>query len=239
MMEVLFSTTGSKGNFSCITDGKTTIAIDCGIPVEKANKSISYKLSKVSAALVTHSHQDHAKYLKDFTNRCIPCYMPLQCIETLNLGNYYCKPTNPLKTILIGSMAALPFELPHTNHDGTPCQNYGYLIYSTVTKEHMLWCTDCHYIPNNFVPCEYYCIECNYFDVQDSSCMIDDVNISVERRRLTSHLSLANCIRFLKSQDLSKAKQIRLLHISNSNGNIASYLKDQVQKEFPKIQVVV
>lgn len=237
-MEILHSTTGSKGNFSCITDGKTMIAIDCGIPLDKANKAIGYKLSKASAILVTHSHQDHTKYVKDFLNRCIPCYMSPQCKETLELDNYYTKKIEPLKTIVVGSMAIVPFELPHTNHDGTPCQNYGYLIYSAVTKERMLWCTDCHYIPHNFPPCEYYCIECNYYDVQDYS-KLDDVNVSVERRRFRSHLSLANCIRFLKSQDLSKAKQIRLLHISSSTGNIANYLRAKVQEEFLNIQVSI
>ena len=55
-MKVICSKTGSDGNFSYITDGKTNLIIDCGIRYEKANKMCDYKILEVLGVLITHSH---------------------------------------------------------------------------------------------------------------------------------------------------------------------------------------
>lgn len=55
-MNIIYSETGSAGNFSFLTDGKTDLVIDCGIPYAKANKAASYNLLNASAILITHSH---------------------------------------------------------------------------------------------------------------------------------------------------------------------------------------
>ena len=124
------------------------------------------------------------------------------------------------KQFSAGTFIVKPFDVAHTNSDGTPCKNFGFLIYSTVTKEKMLWITDASYIESRFPPMDYICIECNYIDVDDYSNELEYVNQFVEKRRFTSHLSLSRCINFLKMQDLSNIKYIRLLHLSESQGNI-------------------
>ena len=55
-MNIICSETGSAGNFSFITDGKTNIAIDCGIRYATANKMCNYKILEVLGVLITHSH---------------------------------------------------------------------------------------------------------------------------------------------------------------------------------------
>lgn len=57
-MEVLYSKTGSKGNASVISDGKTLIQIDAGISPEVVNRGINYRLNDVFGCLVTHCHGD-------------------------------------------------------------------------------------------------------------------------------------------------------------------------------------
>ena len=139
----------------------------------------------------------------------------------------------------VGTFTIKPFKVPHTNTDGTDCENYGFLIYSKHTKEKMLWVTDCVYIAYKFPPCDYICVECNYIDVEDYSQELKYNNVVVESRRLRSHLSLNHCIDFLKLQDLSKTKYIKLLHLTKSQGIIEDEIKERFNKEFPKMEVII
>lgn len=139
----------------------------------------------------------------------------------------------------VGTFKIKPFKVPHTNSDGMPCENYGFLIYSTVTKEKMLWITDCGYISNKFPACDYICVECNYIDVEDYSKEIEYLNKITEKRRFFSHLSQNNCIKFLKMQDLSKIKFVKLLHLTKSQGIIEDSIRDRFAKEFPNMEVQI
>lgn len=56
-MDIICSKTGSDGNFSVISDGESSIVIDCGIDYQKANKMARYTLIDASGVLVTHSHK--------------------------------------------------------------------------------------------------------------------------------------------------------------------------------------
>lgn len=62
-MEVLWSKTGSKGNASVISDGKTMIQIDAGISYQTVNKGIGYKLYDLSAVIATHFHGDRPYFV--------------------------------------------------------------------------------------------------------------------------------------------------------------------------------
>lgn len=137
----------------------------------------------------------------------------------------------------IGTFVVKPFDVPHMDTDGKPCENYGFLIYSKVTKEKMLWITDCAYIEHKFPPCDYICIECNYIDIDDYAKDAPYLNMAVESRRVQSHLSLHRSIAFVKRQNRTKLKQIRLLHISKSHGNIKNIMLSEFKKKFPHIDI--
>ena len=130
------------------------------------------------------------------------------------------------------SFVISPVEMKHTNSDGTPCECYGFLILDKSTGEKMLWATDTQYIQNRFPPLEYYCIESNYFESDDYSEDINYIEKKVEQRRLQSHMSFESAVKFLKMQDLSKCKEIRLLHISSSLGeNDKKKMKRKLKRE--------
>lgn len=143
------------------------------------------------------------------------------------------------KQFNVGTFIVKPFNVEHINSDGTPCENLGFLIYSTVTKEKMLWITDASYIECRFPPMDYICIECNYIDVEDYSKELEYTNKAVEKRRFNSHLSLSRCIDFLKKQDLSKVKEVRLLHLTKSQGEIKDEILSKMHGEFPSINFII
>lgn len=240
-MNVLYSKTGSKGNASVITDGNTLIQIDAGIQPDKVNREIGYKLGNVCGILVTHSHGDHAA----FVERYLKLGMKVYACEDVWLKTALSRPMRNAVTIKAceqfktGTFIVKPFNVAHVNSDGSDCPNLGFLIYSTVTKEKMIWATDCSYIENRFPPVEHICIECNYVDVEDYLDELDYVNGFVEKRRVRSHLSLNRCVEFLKQQDLSRIKEVRLLHLTESQGNIYNIIYNRMQEEFPGVKFVI
>lgn len=139
----------------------------------------------------------------------------------------------------LGTFVVKPFNVAHVNSDGTDCPNLGFLIYSTVTKEKMIWATDASYIENRFPPVEHICIECNYLDIDDYLDELEYLNGFVEKRRVRSHLSLNRCVDFLKQQDLSRIKEIRLLHLTESQGNIYTIINNRMKQEFPGVKFVI
>ena len=240
-MNVLFSKTGSKGNASVITDGNTFIQIDAGIQPDKVNREINYRLSKVEGVLTSHGHGDHAAYIDRYLKLGIKVYAnedvwsktalsrPMRNAVTIKAGEQF----------ELGTFLVKPFNVAHVNSDGTDCPNLGFLIYSTVTKEKMIWATDASYIENRFPPVDYICIECNYVDVEDYKAELEYVNGFVEKRRVRSHLSLNRCVEFLKQQDLSRIKEIRLLHLTESQGAIYYIIYNRMNKEFPGVKFVI
>lgn len=240
-MEVLWSKTGSKGNASVISDGQTLIQIDAGISPEKVNQNIGYKLSEVEGIIISHAHIDHSALIPRFLRLGMKVYAN----EETWIKTQISRPTRNAVTIQsgkqfkIGTFVVMPFDVAHTNSDGTPCSNFGFLIYSTVTREKMLWITDASYIESKFPPIDYICIECNYIDIDDYTSELEFVNTFVESRRFRSHLSLDRCVQFLKQQDLSYIKEIRLLHLTESQGDIYNIIYSRMKKEFPNIHIVI
>lgn len=241
MLGILYSKTGSDGNSSVITDGKSIIQVDAGVSPEKVNRNSNYNLCNIIGLLCTHKHQDHAKYIEKYLKLGIKVYACKDVWEHLDVS---CHTRNVVtvesgRQFTVGTFIVMPFNVAHVNSNGTDCPNLGFLIYSTVTKEKMLWITDASYIESRFHPMDYICIECNYIDVDDYSNELEYVNQFVEKRRFTSHLSLSRCINFLKMQDLSNIKYIRLLHLSESQGNIYNIILGRMKCEFPDIQFII
>lgn len=240
-MNVLYSKTGSKGNASVITDGNTIIQIDAGIQPDKVNREIGYKLGNVCGILVTHVHGDHAAFVERYLKLGIKVYAN----EDVWLKTALSRPMRNAVTIKageqfnLGTFVVKPFNVAHVNSDGTDCPNLGFLIYSTVTKEKMIWATDASYIENRFPPLDYICIECNYVDVEDYKSELEFMNGFVEKRRVRSHLSLNRCVEFLKQQDLSRVKEIRLLHLTESQGAIYYIIYNRMKQEFPGVKFVI
>lgn len=113
------------------------------------------------------------------------------------------------------------------NHD-VPC--IGFLIYSVVTNEKLLFATDTYMIKYAFHGLDYIMIEANY----DVNLVEDD---ALKNRLFKSHMGIDTTINYLKSIDLSNVKQIYLLHLSSRHSNEADF-KKRVQAATGKPVVV-
>ena len=109
----------------------------------------------------------------------------------------------------------LPFD---TKHDAA--EPLGFLIQYKPTGEKLIYATDTYYIKYKFNKLNYLLLECNYNkEIAKENAKNGVINKTRYSRLLESHFSLENVIKFLKSNDLSYAKNIVLCHLSDTNSN--------------------
>lgn len=206
--------TGSKGNAYRISDGRTALLIELGIPFKKLQQALQYKTSDITACLVTHSHQDHCKGIKGALDNGMTVYATSGEIEAIGITHHRLKAIEVGKTTQIGTWKVIAFDVQHD----TP-EPVGYLIMSE-QGEKLLFITDTYYVKQRFPSVDYIMMECNYCEsVLDENLESGRIHKSLYKRVMKSHFSLENVIKFLKANDLSKLKEIHLLHLSDSNSN--------------------
>ena len=235
-MEILFSKTGSKGNCSVLksSSGKL-LCIDCGIQYNKVNKGTGYILHECGSLLITHAHNDRTGFLSDFKKMGMNLYCGEETALKSDL-NGFCECLKNMKQFGVDGFKVIPLAMKHTNSDGSECECYGFLIQDTSSKEKLLWCTDTQFIEYRFPPLDFYCIEANFWEQEEYLDDLDVIEKTVEMRRVRSHMSVQTATDFLKKQDLSKCKEIRLLHISGSmtkaeQERIIPYIQEQIGRK--------
>ena len=130
----------------------------------------------------------------------------------------------PLKQFKIGSFTVLPFDVPHD------VKNVGFLVQS----EHggkLAYLTDCFYSSYKFKNVDIYAVECNYSDEILAENIKQGLIHPVHANRIKkSHFSLENVKSFFHANDLSKCREIHLIHASDTNMD-----KTQAVKEIQSI----
>lgn len=119
----------------------------------------------------------------------------------------------------------LPFEIQHD-----AAEPLGFLLYSRTTQEKLLYATDTYYLKNRIPDVDYLMIEANYsLDILKANVNSGEVNDALAKRVIRSHMSIEHLLDALKAADLSKLREVYLLHLSNDNSN-AEEFKRKVQE---------
>lgn len=214
-MEFIVHASGSAGNLYQVTSGAKSLVIDPGIAVRKIKIALNFKLSSVSGALISHSHGDHSKAVHDLAKFGVQCLMTEPTAKALKFHGHRLTQIEPLKQYQIDPFSIVPFV---TQHD---CPgSVGFLISDGVDK--LLFATDTFYLANRFVGLNYIVVECNY----SVKTLAPDLDPVVRRRLYKSHFSLENVKNFIASTDLSKVREIHLIHMSKANSDPAWFQKE-------------
>lgn len=219
MVKVLGS--GSKGNCYILTAGKEKLILDCGINLLEIKKELNFDLSNVIGCLLTHSHKDHSLSVKGMIAAGIDVYSLSEIFEECKTNHHRLKKIIANKVIEIGSFKIIPFEVNHTHNDRSYCPTLGFLIKHPAIGK-ILYATDTYYLNYKFDNVDHILIECNYSE--DILNTIPDYRARV----LKSHMSLENLKEALKTWDLSKTKDIILIHLSSDNSNPEKF-KNEIQ----------
>lgn len=230
-MEIKTIATGSTGNCYEINDGQTRLLIELGIPFKKAQQALNYETSKIAAALISHSHQDHCKGVQGALNASMDVYMSKATTDELGIEHNRVKRYTNKQQFRIGTFTILPFDVKHD------VENHGFLIQSDNGSK-LLFATDTYYVRFLFKDLNYIMIECNYSEaILDENIERGTIHEFLAKRIKASHFSLENVLEFLKANDLSKVQEIHLLHLSNSNSDEEMF-KKAVQEATGKLVFV-
>lgn len=152
----------------------------------------------------------------------VDCYMSSGTANILKLSGHRMNIIESMKQFKIGTWTILPFD---TIHDAA--EPLGFLLASG--NEKLLFATDTAYIKYRFKGLTHIMVECNYDDESLQENIFNlTLNIAQKNRLIHSHFGLKNVIEFLKVNDLSKLKEIHLLHLSDLNSD-AARIKKAVQ----------
>jgi len=194
---------GSNGNLYTLEDGQTSIIIEAGLPYREMQRLLPKAPTDYAACLISHEHGDHCnkKAVAELEQRGVEVITGVQ----LDRGRVF------------GDIVTKRFAVPHD------VPNYGFMFRSLHDDETCLFLIDCFYCPvvPSFSP-TIIAIEANWArDLMQPGDSIND-------RLFTTHMSIDQCIKTLKAWDLSKTREIHLLHMSDSRSD-EEWFKHEVQ----------
>lgn len=236
-MQIKCIGSGSEGNSYLIDDGHTQLLLECGFSFKTIQRALDFKTSRLAGCLISHRHGDHLKCLKDLLARGIYCYIGNEERTYLIDQDKRVARNNfvgvaPLVSFKIGTFTILPFDVMHDTE-----QPLGYLIQSD-NGEKLLFATDTYYVPYRFQGITHLLLECNNsLEIMERNIENGSLNAALKERIEKSHFSLENVKEFLESCDLSKLKEVYLIHLSNLNSDEAHF-KREIQKVTGRIVTV-
>ena len=220
-MDIKILASGSRGNAYIISDGTTTLLLDAGIPFREIQKGCGFQTSSIKGCLVTHRHGDHAKAIPKLLQRGITVYSNADVAE-LYPGVHQ---IDALKEVPAGTLRVLPFEAEHD----VPC--YGYQVTSAETGEKLVYITDSAYVRYTFTGLTHIMIEANYAqEIIIDNAKHDRIPLYLAERVIQTHMSIETLLELLRANDMSKVRQIYLLHLSDGNSDAEAF-KRRVQQE--------
>ena len=214
----------SAGNGYIVSDGQTSLLLECGLTIKKLQKLSGFSLSEFRACLVSHEHKDHAKSALDLIERGMDVYMSAGTAAALETDG--AQLIEHLEQFNVGSLDIVPFT---TFHDAA--EPLGFLVKSRVDGDVLAFATDTVNLRYKFPGLNILAIEANYDKhVLDRCQKLPD---KVRHRITNSHMEIETLCAYLRSLDLSECREIHLLHLSDATSREAEFIA-KVEREVPR-----
>ena len=212
-IEVLGSS--SLGNAYLVSDGETSLLLDCGLPLREMQIKSDFRIANADACLISHGHLDHSRAIHDVLKSAIDVYALPETLTALNvLEHHRTHIVEPLKAFTVNTFEILPI----TMHHDCPC--VGYMVYSKATNERLFFATDTYKITVNPQGVDYLILEINYQKEIVNRLVNEGImESSIRARLLFSHFELSKALNWLKRIDKSRLKRIYVAHLSSGNSN--------------------
>ena len=197
---------------------------------KELQKRLGYGVAGITACLVSHEHQDHAKAAAQLLKKRRAGIHERghgRCPQ----GRNGCGKTSSKAGDVRGSgtWTVVPFRTFHNTDEPL-----GFLIEDGRTKERLLWAVDTANLGVTADKLTYIAVECNY---EERLLNRSDRIPSVLKDRIRhSHFEVSDVIRWLHKQDLSGVLTIWLLHLSAGNSRAEAWQR-RFEREFPGIEI--
>jgi phosphoribosyl 1,2-cyclic phosphodiesterase len=149
----------------------------------------------------------------------IDVYVSHGTAEALGLSGHRLHFLKAKEQATIGPWTVRPFA---TVHDAA--EPLGFLL--AKGKEKLLFATDTHYLPNRFRGLTHIMIEAGFSaDILRENIAAGLVHPEVGRRALRNHMSIETALGVLRANDMSRVREIHLLHLSNHNSDAEAFAR--------------
>lgn len=232
-MKLMTLGSSSAGNCYVLSGQNETLIIEAGVRFIRVKQSLNFNLSGIACCLVSHSHNDHSGYIKDFLKAGILVLSSKSVFESKDVSkySYLCKEVVPGKGYKVGNFKILPFSVVHD----VPC--LGYLIDHPESGK-ILFITDTFMSEYTFPGLNHILLEANYTDdILEVNILNGSVHPSMRERLLNTHMELETCKGILRANDLTNVLNIVLLHLSAGNSDQERFVRE-IQEETGKTTYV-
>lgn len=220
-MKLICLGSSSKGNSYILkaNSGKILL-IEAGVPYTEVKNAINYKVSEIVGVLLSHSHKDHAGFIKQYQS--VEVFAAKETGEEIEILHNF-KAVQEFTQFQAGEFSIIPFDVKHD----VKC--LGYLIHHNECGN-VLFVTDCCYLKYKFAGLNNIMIEANYCeDILNRNIAEGKIPVVVKNRTLQSHMSVETCKQALQANDLSRVNTILLLHLSDGNSDEKRFKKEVEQ----------
>ena len=210
----------SKGNAYLVTSGRSRVLLECGIPLKRLQQALDYRVQELDGCLITQEHTDHAGHVGQLLKRGVPVFaspgtagaleleglQPFPMLTGQDLG-----PPFPL-----GAFTVVPFRVLHD-----AAEPVGYLLQDR-EGDKLVFATDTVNLAYRFPGVGILAIEANY--EEELLARHTKIPEQVLRRIRNSHMEIGRVCAFLGKQDLSRCREIWLLHLSDAASDEAQFV---------------
>ena len=222
------SSAGCAYRVSC--PGSRPLLIECGLPFGMLQKALDFQVSKLAGCLVSHSHADHSKAVHDLCKAGIDCWMSEPCLNAL----YTDKSGHRLRCLIPESDQRDPIHVDdwsvspfHAVHD---CPGTLGFVVDSPAGDRLLYLTDSAYSKFTFSGLTHIAVECNHsVEMMRANAERGDMDRERFARVCATHMSIERLEDMLRANDLSRCREIHLLHLSDGNSDAADF-KARIEK---------
>lgn len=215
-MEIHVYHSSSLGNLYRLND----LILEAGVSIKEIKKCLGYKLHKMTACLVTHEHGDHARGAKDLLKCGVDVYCSEGTADALELAGHRLHILENQKPVTIGGWRVLPFHVPHNAREPM-----GFLLGKD--DERVLFVTDALYVPWKFKGLTRIMIETDYDpDILRGNICRGRMDMEVGKRVIRNHMSFRTVRKFFEANDMSRVREICLLHLSQANSDSQKFRRE-------------
>lgn len=222
-MELKVIGSGSAGNCYVLENNNTALIIECGVSWQKLQKAMNYKTHKIIGCILSHSHEDHSKYVNSYILNGVEIFAHKDTLTELGLQkSQFATLIDPLCDFEIDEYIIKPFDLIHD----VTCIGYqithpdfGNLVFITDTQQSVY----------SFSNVNYWVVECNYSDdILTKNVINGSINYALAKRITENHMSIEALLCLFEKTNMSKSIEILLIHGSNTNSHSVNF-KEQVE----------
>ncbi len=214
----------SKGNAYIVSDKDTRILLECGLSLKRLQELSGFSLSHFQACLVSHEHNDHSESAQKLINRGMTVYMSRGTADVLGIEG--AELIESMEQFNVGSLDIVPFTTFHNVREPL-----GFLIKSRVDGDVLAFAIDTVNLRYKFPGLNILAIEANYDKNILERC--ERMPESKRYRVTNSHMEIDTLCDYLRSLDLSRCREIHLLHLSDATSHEGHFI-NKVSRAIPR-----